>query len=75
MKIDVGHSVFLKTEAAITIHYNYPRPLGAAHSMSQSGLATINHLVFEWVWVCVLMCVHFQFENIYSNTFFKKKTQ
>lgn len=42
MKIDVGHSTLLKSEAAITIQSDYPCPLIAADSMSQSGMCIIN---------------------------------
>lgn len=42
MKIDVGHSTVLKSKAAITIQSDYPWPLIAADSMSQSGMCIIN---------------------------------
>lgn len=42
MKIDVGHSTLLKSETAITIQSDYPRPLIVADSMSQSGMCIIN---------------------------------
>lgn len=42
MKIDVGHSTLLKSEAAITIRSDYPCPLIAPDSMSQSGMCIIN---------------------------------
>lgn len=42
MKIDVGHSILLKSEAEITIQSDYPCPLIAADIMSQSGMCIIN---------------------------------
>lgn len=42
MKIDVGHSALLKSRTEITIQSDYPCPLIAADSMSQSGMCIIN---------------------------------
>lgn len=42
MKIDVGQSTLLKSEAAITNQSDYPCPLIAADSMSQSRMCIIN---------------------------------
>lgn len=42
MKIDVGHSILLKSEAEIAIQSDYPCPLIAADSMSQSRMCIIN---------------------------------
>lgn len=42
MKIDVGQSTILKSEAAITIQNDYPSPLIEADSMSQSRMCIIN---------------------------------
>lgn len=42
MKIDVGHTTLPKSEATITIQSDYPCPLIAADSMSQSGMCIIN---------------------------------